>query len=102
MPRKVRTTVYIDPGVLREAQEMGLNVSKTCENSLKLAIRQMLTVYDENGHIRPVSSVNASSQEGLVVRLPEFESGLEAWKASVLDQARPQPHSPNWKHPDIL
>ena len=25
------------------------------------------------------------------VRLPEFESGLEAWKASVLDQARPQP-----------
>ena len=28
-----------------------------------------------------------------VVRLPEFESGLEAWEASVLDQARPQPHA---------
>jgi hypothetical protein len=29
------------------------------------------------------------------MRLPEFESGLEAWEASVLDQARPQPHISN-------
>jgi hypothetical protein len=27
-----------------------------------------------------------------VVRLPGFEPGLEAWKASILDQSRPQPH----------
>lgn len=26
-----------------------------------------------------------------VVRLPGFEPGLEAWKASILDQSRPQP-----------
>ena len=27
-----------------------------------------------------------------VVRLPGFEPGLEAWKASILNQSRPQPH----------
>ena len=27
------------------------------------------------------------------MRLPGFEPGLEAWKASVLDQTRPQPHA---------
>ena len=27
----------------------------------------------------------------LLVRLPGFEPGLEAWEAPVLDQARPQP-----------
>ena len=26
------------------------------------------------------------------MRLPGFEPGLEAWKASILDQTRPQPH----------
>ncbi len=32
-----------------------------------------------------------SELEKKKVRLPEFESGLEAWEAPVLDQARPQP-----------
>ena len=31
--------------------------------------------------------------EEALVRLPGFEPGLEAWKASILDQSRSQPQT---------
>ena len=34
----------------------------------------------------------SSSCVNQVVRLPGFEPGLEAWKASILNQSRSQPH----------
>jgi len=45
MGNKVRTNLYIDSEILKEAQELGLNVSKTCENALKLAIEQLRPLY---------------------------------------------------------
>jgi len=33
--------VYLDPKVVEEARELGLNISKVCENALKEAIRRL-------------------------------------------------------------
>jgi len=35
MHRKVRTTLYLDENLVKEAKDMGLNISKTVENCLK-------------------------------------------------------------------
>ena len=34
MSDKVRTTLYLDKQIVKKAKEMGLNISKTCENCL--------------------------------------------------------------------
>ena len=41
MGEKTYTSIYIDKEVLEKAREIGLNVSKTCENALKEAIRRL-------------------------------------------------------------
>ena len=46
---KVRTTLLIDKEVLRKAHELGLNVSKCCENALKLYVKAMENVTLTNG-----------------------------------------------------
>ena len=48
MTRKVRTTIYLPKEILREAQELGLNVSKTCEIALKQAIGRLRPLYAKN------------------------------------------------------
>ena len=48
MTDKVRTTIYLPKEVLRDAQELGLNVSKTCEIALKQAIRRLKPLYAKN------------------------------------------------------
>ena len=72
---------------VEKARNLGLNISKVCEN----ALNDMITRLERSNPSKDNKdfSVNASSQEG-VVRLPGFEPGLKAWKAFVLDQARPQ------------
>ncbi len=45
MGKKIRTNIYIDFKILKEAQDLGLNVSKTCENALKMAIKQLEPLY---------------------------------------------------------
>jgi len=44
MGRKVVTSTRIDEDVLREARELGLNVSKVAENALKEAIRKLYSL----------------------------------------------------------
>ena len=44
----VKTTVKVDKELVKEAHELGLNVSKVCENALKRAIKQMKKVYGKN------------------------------------------------------
>jgi hypothetical protein len=46
---KTRTTLLIDKEVLQKARELGLNVSKCCENALKLYIKAMESVTLTNG-----------------------------------------------------
>ena len=41
MGKKVVTSIRIDEEVLKEAKEIGLNISKICENALKEAIRRL-------------------------------------------------------------
>ena len=39
--RKI-VTIRIDPEVWRKARELGLNISRTCENALKREIQQII------------------------------------------------------------
>ena len=41
MGTKTTISIYIDENVAEEAKEIGLNISKVCENSLKEAIRRL-------------------------------------------------------------
>ena len=41
MGKRVNVTIYVDKDVVREAKEVGLNISKVCENALKDAIRRL-------------------------------------------------------------
>ena len=38
---KRRTTLYLEEGLVEKAKEVGLNISKVCENALKDAIKKM-------------------------------------------------------------
>jgi len=41
MTKKTYATIYMDEDVIRKAKEIGLNISKTCKNALKEAIRRL-------------------------------------------------------------
>jgi hypothetical protein len=38
---KMNTTIYLNPELINLAKDMGLNISKTCENALKSAISRL-------------------------------------------------------------
>ena len=60
MGNKIRTNIYLDEAVLREAQELGLNISKTSENALKLAIEHLKPIYSKS---TPQITTNLSSKD---------------------------------------
>ena len=77
-------TIRIDPQVWRKARELGLNISRTCENFLKQEIQRLTTSnYKTKEAIR--------NYQHVLVRPPGFEPGSSAWQADVLDQARLRP-----------
>ena len=41
MTAKINSTLYLDSETIDLAHELGLNISKTCENALKLAINRL-------------------------------------------------------------
>jgi hypothetical protein len=43
--KKKNVVIYLDPKIMQEAKELGLNVSKICENALKMAIEQIKPIY---------------------------------------------------------
>ena len=89
MGKKVRTTLYIDLEVLKEGQELGLNISKTCENALKLAISRLKPLYEgSNSKIIPLGSKKVS-----MVGPPGFEPESRESKSQSLDQASRRPLS---------
>ena len=89
---RLKKKVYINlpPEIVEKARKHGLNISKVSETAL---IDMINRIEGSKNPDNPDSSVNASSQEGLVVRPPGFGPGLPAWQADVLDQARRQPHT---------
>jgi len=47
MTKKVISTIYLDEEVLKRAKEVGLNISRICENALEQAVHR-LEGYDTN------------------------------------------------------
>ena len=45
MGTKGKLTLYVDVEVVKEAKELGLNISKVCENALKEAIKRLKGEY---------------------------------------------------------
>ena len=39
--KKITVGIYVDEQIVKKAKELGLNISKLCENCLKEAIRRM-------------------------------------------------------------
>jgi post-segregation antitoxin (ccd killing protein) len=48
MGKKKNIMVYVDEEIAREAKELGLNISKTCEIALKQAIERLRPLYAKN------------------------------------------------------
>jgi hypothetical protein len=87
---KIKATILVEEKVLKRAHEVGLNVSKTCENALIRYIQAMEDVrLPDGGRFLGEASF---AKEGSVVRSPRFEPGSSAWQADVLDQTRLRPH----------
>ena len=74
--KKKRTTVYIDPDVLVRAQDLGLNVSKTCENSLITAIKALECVYNVNPPNNAESDKEWWAGQDLNLRPPPRKGGV--------------------------
>ena len=84
---KVSLTVYVDRRVVDEAKEAGLNISKTCENSLKQATEALRKIYATNGGF----SAHAFAKQKGGVGSPGFEPRSLAPKARRIGQATPRP-----------
>ena len=50
--------IRIDSDVVEKSKELGLNISKVCENCLKIAIRQMQGFYMKNYNIGDLETDN--------------------------------------------
>ncbi len=83
-----KVSVLIDKEVLQKSHELGVNVSKACENYLKTLNATIEATNNKNGFLGPAFF----TKEGVMVRLPGFEPGSSTWQAEVLNQARLQPH----------
>ena len=58
MTAKTYTTIYLDVKTTNLAREMGLNISKTCENALKLAISRLQRTNAETTDATPQFGAN--------------------------------------------
>jgi post-segregation antitoxin (ccd killing protein) len=56
MHTKRRITLLIDEETLKEGQELGLNLSKTCENCLKNIIKALKDSYSQINAIKGVNT----------------------------------------------
>ena len=80
MHTKRRITLLIDEETLKEGQELGLNLSKTCENCLKVIINALKNSYSQ------ITAYNNGNSDMGVLRAG-FEPASPARKAGILDRA---------------
>ncbi len=74
MSNKKKVLLYMDRDVVAEAKDIGLNLSKTCENALKSTTKQLTNSNNSrNGDILP----SVDSSDNSLVR----EAGFEPTKA---------------------
>ena len=74
-------SIRIDPKTYQTAREVGLNISKTCENSLKQQI-QLLTTSEHENHC--ISTCDSMSRAANLVARERFELSSEGPKPSML------------------
>ena len=60
---KINVTIRVQEEVVEEAKEVGLNISRTCENALKQAIKQLKPLYSQGN---PEDCSNSCSKKSLV------------------------------------
>ena len=80
---KSNVTIYLNAELANLAREMGLNLSKTCENALKQAINRLQGNYSENNGIQ--QSFNTKIE---LVDEPGFEprtSTMPTWRSCQTD-----------------
>jgi hypothetical protein len=58
MTAKTSTTIYLNAELINIAKESGLNISKTCENALKLSISRLQWFNPETNDALPQFGVN--------------------------------------------
>jgi post-segregation antitoxin (ccd killing protein) len=57
--KKKNVVIYLDQEIVKEAKELGLNISKICENALKEAIRQLKSEnYQNNLNSQPSNVIS--------------------------------------------
>jgi len=55
---KKNVMIYIEEEIAEEAKEIGLNISKICENALKEAIKRLQGSYQQNGGVPTLSEAS--------------------------------------------
>jgi post-segregation antitoxin (ccd killing protein) len=78
-------TIRIDPKTYQTARELGLNISKTCENSLKQAI-QLLTASEQQNNC--ISTCEGTSQQRRLVGRAGFEPATFCTSSRCPNRAR--------------
>ena len=88
---KVRTNILIEESVLRTAQELGINVSKYCENALKIGIEALKNTQNQIQQQNKTQNSFSLSEGSLLPKEKVLECGRrdlnpgsQAWKACVL------------------
>ncbi len=91
MAKKTYTTIYLDKHVIRKSKDLGLNISKTCENALKEAIRRL-----EGSNPKTTSgNSHAGTPEQIVVDGAGFEPAASAMPTLRSFQADLPAHDTN-------
>ena len=58
MTAKTSTTIYLNAELINLAKDSGLNISKTCENALKMAISRLQGINAETKNASPQFGAN--------------------------------------------
>jgi post-segregation antitoxin (ccd killing protein) len=98
MGEKTYATIYVDKDVVRKAKDLGLNISKTCENALKIAIKRLedsnLEITSGNPHagssVQVVDGTGFEPAASAMPTLRSFQADLPA--LSTNPYAKPFKH----------
>jgi len=78
------STIELNPELVNMAYEMGLNIQKTCENSLKEAIRRLQGFNSENTSVRNAEAAGSNPARSTTLKLPP-----NCGEASVVSEFSP-------------
>ena len=80
---KINTTIYLSSELTKLAHEMGLNISKTCENALKQAINKLQGIDAENNSGERYLGLNRTMVDG--AGFEPAASTMPTWRSYQAD-----------------